>query len=93
MSRVDRRAEAEPRRHDGRWAAAYSGPATATVPADLAAAFDANPAARTTFSSLNGAKGYAVLYRIETAKRADTRARRIDQLVEMLARGETIHPQ
>ena len=86
-------AEIERAKADGRWAAAYSGPAAATVPADLEAAFDANAAARTTFSSLNGANRYAVLYRIETAKRADTRARRIDQLVEMLARGETIHPQ
>ena len=45
------------------------------------------------FADLNGANRYAVLYRIETAKRAETRSRRIDQLVEMLARGETIHPQ
>ena len=45
------------------------------------------------FADLNGANRYAVLYRIETAKRAETRSRRIDQFVEMLARGETIHPQ
>ena len=64
-----------------------------TVPADLAAALEANTAAGSAFSSLNGANRYAELYRIETAKRADTRARRIDQLVAMLARGETIHPQ
>ena len=86
-------AEIERAKADGRWAAAYSGPAAATVPADLSAALAANAAAGSAFSSLNRANRYAVLYRIETAKRAETRARRIDQLVEMLARGETIHPQ
>jgi len=85
--------EIERAKADGRWAAAYSGQAGATVPADLAAALEANAAAGRAFSSLNGANRYSVLYRIETAKRAETRARRIDQLVEMLARGETIHPQ
>ena len=78
---------------DGRWAAAYSGQAAATVPDDLAAAFAENPAADQMFRSLNGANRYAVLYRIENAKRADTRARRIDEFVAMLARGETVHPQ
>lgn len=78
---------------DGRWAAAYSGQAAATVPEDLAMALAGNAAADQMFRSLNGANRYAVLYRIETAKRADTRARRIDQFVAMLARGETIHPQ
>jgi uncharacterized protein YdeI (YjbR/CyaY-like superfamily) len=85
--------EIERAKADGRWAAAYSGQAAATVPADLAMALAANAAAGGMFTSLNGANRYAVLYRIETAKRADTRARRIDQFVEMLARGETIHPQ
>ena len=85
--------EIERAKADGRWAAAYSGQAAATVPADLAAALAANVAAGKMFASLNGANRYSVLYRIETAKRAETRARRIDQLVEMLARGETIHPQ
>ena len=85
--------EIERAKADGRWAAAYSGQAAATVPADLAAALAANPAAGRAFSSLNGANRYSVLYRIETAKRAETRARRVDQLVEMLARGDTIHPQ
>ena len=85
--------EIERAKADGRWAAAYSGQAAATVPADLAAALEANAAAGSAFSSLNGANRYSVLYRIETAKRAETRARRIDQFVEMLARGETIHPQ
>ena len=86
-------AEIDQAKADGRWAAAYSGQAEASVPADLAAALSANPAAEKMFADLNGANRYAVLYRIETAKRAETRSRRIDQFVEMLARGETIHPQ
>ena len=85
--------EIERAKADGRWAAAYSGQAAATVPDDLATALAANPAAAEMFRSLNGANRYAMLYRIENAKRADTRARRIDQFVAMLARGETIHPQ
>jgi len=85
--------EIEQAQADGRWAAAYSGQAASTVPPHLAAALSANAAAGKMFTSLNGANRYAVLYRVETAKRAETRARRIDQLVDMLARGETIHPQ
>ncbi len=77
---------------DGRWDAAYAGPASIEVPADLAAALESNPAARTMFENLNGRNRYAVLYRIETAKRAETRSRRIEQFVAMLTRGETIHP-
>jgi uncharacterized protein YdeI (YjbR/CyaY-like superfamily) len=86
-------AEVDRAKADGRWDAAYSGSASAEVPADLAAALAGNPAAAATFDTLNGANRYAVLFRIETAKRPDTRAHRIEQLVEMLARGETIHPQ
>jgi uncharacterized protein YdeI (YjbR/CyaY-like superfamily) len=86
-------AEIDQAKADGRWAAAYSGQAEASVPADLAAALSANPAAKKMFADLNAANRYAVLYRIETAKRAETRSRRIEQFVEMLARGETIHPR
>ncbi|WP_374971320.1 YdeI family protein [Terrabacter sp. BE26] len=77
---------------DGRWDAAYAGPASIEVPADLAAALDSDPAARTMFENLDGRNRYAVLYRVETAKRAQTRRRRIEQFVAMLGRGETIHP-
>jgi len=86
-------AEIDQAKADGRWAAAYSGQAEASIPADLAAALRANPAAEKMFADLNGANRYSMLYRIETAKRAETRSRRIEQFVEMLARGETIHPQ
>lgn len=79
---------------DGRWEAAYAGSASIEVPADLAAALAAaDPAAQSMFDILTSQNRYAVLYRIDTAKRADTRARRIEQYVAMLARGETLHPQ
>ncbi|MBK6007247.1 YdeI/OmpD-associated family protein [Ramlibacter ginsenosidimutans] len=77
---------------DGRWDAAYDGPRTAVVPPDLQAALDARPDARSFFAQLDGANRYAVLWRVQTAKRSETRTRRIETLVEMLARGEKIHP-
>lgn len=84
-------AQVEAARADGRWEAAYASPANATVPDDLQAALDANPAAAAFFAKLRGANRYAVLYRVQDAKRPATRARRIEQFVEMLARGETLH--
>lgn len=78
---------------DGRWEAAYAGPASISVPPDLAAALATNPVASEMFNTLSSQNRYAVLYRIETAKRAETRRRRIEQFVSMLERGETIHPQ
>lgn len=86
-------AEIERAKADGRWAAAYSGQASTTVPEDLGAALAANAEASAMFARLNGANRFAVLFRVETAKRPETRARRVEQLVAMLARGETIHPQ
>jgi uncharacterized protein YdeI (YjbR/CyaY-like superfamily) len=84
-------AQIERARADGRWEAAYAGARTAVVPPDLQAALDARPEARTFFARLDGANRYAVLWRVQTARRAETRARRIESLVEMLARGEKIH--
>jgi uncharacterized protein YdeI (YjbR/CyaY-like superfamily) len=84
-------AEVERAQGDGRWHAAYDGPRTATVPPDLQAALDARPEARDFFAQLDGANRYAVLWRVQTAKRAETRAKRIATFVEMLARGEKIH--
>jgi uncharacterized protein YdeI (YjbR/CyaY-like superfamily) len=78
---------------DGRWDAAYAGQATIEVPADLSAALEAEPEAKAMFARLTSQNRYAVLYRIHEAKRSDTRARRIERFVAMLARGETIHPQ
>ncbi len=77
----------------GSWDAAYPGQASIEVPPDLAKAMAAEPAALATFEGLSSQNRYAVLYRIHSARRSDTRARRIERFVEMLARGETIHPQ
>ena len=78
---------------DGTWGSAYSGQGAIEVPGDLAAALAAHPAAQETFDNLSRANRYSVLYRIETAKRVETRNQRIERLVGMLARGETLHPQ
>jgi uncharacterized protein YdeI (YjbR/CyaY-like superfamily) len=77
---------------DGRWEAAYQSQGNATVPDDLQRALDENEAARAFFATLNGANRYAVLYRIGSVKRPETRARKIAQYVEMLAERKTIHP-
>jgi uncharacterized protein YdeI (YjbR/CyaY-like superfamily) len=86
-------AHVERAKADGRWAAAYAGPARIEMPPDLARALAAEPRAQAMFEILTSQNRYAVLYRIDTAKRSTTRARRIEQYVEMLSRGETIHPQ
>jgi uncharacterized protein YdeI (YjbR/CyaY-like superfamily) len=84
-------AQIEAARADGRWAAAYAPASRATVPADLQHALDANPAAAKFFATLKGANRYAILYRIASVKRPETRARKIAEYVAMLERGETIH--
>ncbi len=86
-------AAVESAKQDGRWDAAYAGQATIEVPADLTAALVAEPTALAMFETLSSQNRYAVLYRIGEAKRAETRARRIERFVAMLARGETLHPQ
>lgn len=85
-------AEMERAQSDGRWEAAYAGPATIEVPDDLANALAASPKAQATFDALTRQNRYAVLYRVTTAKRRDTRQRRINDAVERLARGETPYP-
>lgn len=77
---------------DGRWDAAYDSPARATVPEDLAAALEATPRAAAFFAALDATNRYAVLHRVLTAKRAETRAARVHALVELLARGEAPYP-
>jgi uncharacterized protein YdeI (YjbR/CyaY-like superfamily) len=78
-------------KENGRWEAAYDSPNAATVPDDLQAALDANPRAKAFFETLDSANRYAVLWRIQTVKKAETRARKIEQFVGMLARHERIH--
>ena len=78
---------------DGRWERAYSGQAGMLVPDDLAAALATDSQASAMFEILTKQNRYAILYRVESAKRAQTRTRRIEQFTAMLARGETIYPQ
>jgi uncharacterized protein YdeI (YjbR/CyaY-like superfamily) len=85
--------EVERARADGRWDAAYDSHSTATVPPDLQAALDADPAAAAFFAGLDSTNRYAILYRVEEARRPDTRARRIAKYVAMLAEGRRIHGQ
>jgi uncharacterized protein YdeI (YjbR/CyaY-like superfamily) len=83
--------EVERAKADGRWDAAYDAPSTATVPDDLRAALDAEPEAAAFFATLKGQNRYAILHRVQTAKKPETRARRIETFVAMLKRGETLH--
>lgn len=84
--------EIEKAKKDGRWAAAYTSSSNSTVPDDLQAALDANPRARKFFATLNSRNRYAILYRVQNAKKPETRARKIEEFVDMLNRGETFHP-
>lgn len=78
-------------RSDGRWEQAYDSPKSAAVPPDLQRALDADKKASAFFKTLDGANRYAVLYRVQTAKKAETRARRIATLLAMLGRHEKLH--
>jgi uncharacterized protein YdeI (YjbR/CyaY-like superfamily) len=84
-------AEVERAKSDGRWERAYDGARTSQVPADLEAALAGNKKARAFFDKLDGANRYAILWRVQTAKKAETRAARIERFVAMCARGERIH--
>jgi uncharacterized protein YdeI (YjbR/CyaY-like superfamily) len=84
--------EMEAAQADGRWDAAYEGQRAATVPDDLQAALDANETAKAFFATLSSANRYAILYRLQEAKRPETRARRLEKFVAMLEAGQTIHP-
>src|SRR4051794_15460376 len=84
-------AEVEAAQADGRWEAAYEGQRTAAVPPDLERELSANPAAAAFFASLDSANRYAITYRLEEAKKPETRERRLRKFVAMLERGEKIH--
>jgi uncharacterized protein YdeI (YjbR/CyaY-like superfamily) len=84
--------EVEKAKADGRWKAAYAPQSKATVPEDLQSALDKNPSAKRFFFQLDSANRYAILYRVHNAKKAETRASKIEQFVDMLASGKTIHP-
>lgn len=85
-------AEVERAKGDGRWDLAYDPPSRATVPDDLQAALAANERAAAFFLTLDARNRYAVLWRVQTAKKAETRQKRIGEFVAMFARGEKVHP-
>jgi uncharacterized protein YdeI (YjbR/CyaY-like superfamily) len=85
-------AAVERARADGRWTSAYDSPRTAEVPADLASALARNSRAKAFFDGLDRANRYAILWRVQTAKKPETRARRIEQFVALCASGKTLHP-
>jgi uncharacterized protein YdeI (YjbR/CyaY-like superfamily) len=84
-------AQVEAAKADGRWEAAYEGQGSAKVPPDLRRELDANPAAAEFFNTLDGANRYAIVYRLEEAKKPETRERRLRKFVAMLERGEKVH--
>ena len=86
-------AEVERARADGRWEAAYAPPSTATVPPDLETALAASPAAAEAFAGLDSRNRYSILHRLATAKKPETRTRRIATFVSMLEKGELLHPK
>ncbi|HLJ32268.1 MAG TPA: YdeI/OmpD-associated family protein [Ktedonobacteraceae bacterium] len=78
---------------DGRWDASYDPQSTITVPPDLQRELDNNQTAKDFFGTLNSANRYAILFRIQTARKPEIRAARIQKFIEMLAQHQTIHPQ
>ncbi len=84
--------EVERAQADGRWDVAYDSPKTMGVPADFASALRSNAAAKKTFETLSKQNRFAILFRLATAKKPETRARRLEKFLGMLARGESIHP-
>ncbi|HET9128178.1 MAG TPA: YdeI/OmpD-associated family protein [Propionibacteriaceae bacterium] len=86
-------AAVEAAKAQGRWQAAYPGQADMQVPPDLAQALAAEPAAAAAFEGLDAVNRYAIVYRLTTVKRAQTRERKLAEYVAMLARGESLHPR
>ncbi|HEX8583710.1 MAG TPA: YdeI/OmpD-associated family protein [Allosphingosinicella sp.] len=84
-------AQVDAAKADGRWQNAYAGQAAMSIPQDFLGALDALPAAKAFFETLNRANLYAIYYRLHTAKRPETRARRMAQILEQLERGERFH--
>ena len=83
--------EVERARNDGRWDAAYDSPKNAPVHPDFQEALDNNPRAKAFFNTVNAANRYAIIWRLHTAKKAETRERLARTFIEMLEKGETLH--
>jgi uncharacterized protein YdeI (YjbR/CyaY-like superfamily) len=84
-------AQIDAAKNDGRWGKAYDSARTSSVPGDLQAALEASPKAKAFFATISASNRYAVLWRVQTAVKPETRARRIAKLVEMLGNGEVVH--
>ncbi len=78
-------------KQNGQWDAAYDSQSTMEVPNDLHAALNKNAKANQFFGELNSVNRYAILWRLQTAVKAETRAKRLRQFIEMLERGEKLH--
>lgn len=85
-------AQVEAAKSDGRWAAAYKSPANTETPHDLKRALSSNKSAHRFFKTLDSANRYSIIFRVNDAKRPETRAKRIAQFVLMLEEGKTLHP-
>ncbi len=83
--------EIERAKTDGRWEAAYDSQAGASVPSDFEEALERHPKAKAFFNSISAANRYAITWRLQTAKKAETRAKRMRRFIEMLEKGETLH--
>lgn len=86
------RHQVELAKRDGRWESAYEPQSTIMIPDDFQRALDKNPKARDFFSTMDSRNRYAMLWRIQTAKKIETRTSRINMFIEMLSNGEKIHP-
>src|SRR5262249_34726851 len=84
--------QVERAKNDGRWGAAYDSQSSARVPSDLQSALDSSPEAQAFFATLNSANRHAILFRIQTAKKPETRAKRIQEFIGMLGRHEKLYP-
>jgi uncharacterized protein YdeI (YjbR/CyaY-like superfamily) len=80
-------------KENGRWDSAYDAVSKAGIPDDLAAQLDGRPRARAFFQTLSSQNRYAILFRLQTAKKPETRAKRLEKFVAMLENHETLHPQ
>jgi uncharacterized protein YdeI (YjbR/CyaY-like superfamily) len=85
-------AEVERAKADGRWEAAYAGQRVSAIPDDLQRELDARPKAKAFFAELNSQNRYAITYRLQDAKKPETRAQRLAKFVAMLEAGERIYP-
>ena len=85
------KAQMDAAKKDGRWTAAYDSPSNATIPEDFLAALRKNKKAEAFFQSLNKANRYAIAYRLQTARKPETKRRRMAMILAMLARGEAFH--